>query len=927
MAQRPRSPESPFPELLRTKLMPPRRRAGRVPRSALLERLDEGLAYKLTLLSAPAGFGKTTLVSEWLACRSEHANLPPVAWVSLDKGDNDPVRFWRYVIAACQTFDASVGTAALALLGATPRPAFETILTSLINDLTRLSRHSILILEDYHAVDTQQVHEGVSFLLDHLPITLHLIMISRSDPPLPLARLRARNESYELRAADLRFSQLETVAFLQENVSFPLPPAAVALLEERTEGWVAGLQLVTLALQQRQQSQATEHLLATFSGTHHHILEYLVTEVLAAQPGPLQEFLLQTTFLNRLAASLCDAITGRNDSVVILERLDRANLFLSTLDGAQQAPTSSAGGSGSGETWYRYHPLFAEAMHQVARRRLGEASLRGLYNKASLWYEQHGYLGDAVETALSAQAYARAATLIERITEVGHFHSELHTLRRWVEQLPEEILRAHPRLCLSHALAILFTSDRSAPATAGRLQKPLQMAEERWLAEENEPQLGQLFAFRSLVAFWQGDLPASFAAAREALALLPVEDAYWRGISTLNVAGQAMLAGKLNEAQQILLEARTLCAAAGNSYGTRAATYLLGEVCIEQAELNQAAQLFQQVLEEATEDPLDQGHALVGLGLLAYEWNNLDVAERRALQAIEIGHNHTDTLGPQHAGEALAVPASLILAQVAQARGEPTQARQRLEALLAETQLSPLRRREVETCAARFALTVSDIAAVERWRAANAQRADDIFRLHQEREALVVARLAMAQGEAEEALRLLDHWRADAHTHGRTGREVEILALSALAHFALGNLSHAKETLIHSLTLAQPGHYQRLFLDEGEAMAALLQAVYPDVREQSLALYVRRLLLAFAEESTEPVAAPAAGSSGLIEPLSAQEERVLRLLAAGRANPEIAQELVVSVNTVKTQVQSIYRKLDVHSREEAGDVARHLGLI
>lgn len=932
MAQDPPLPQPAPADLLHTKLMPPRLRAERVLRTSLLDRLDSGLAYKLTLVAAPAGYGKTTLMSEWLTYRSEQEKLPPVAWLSLDKGDNDPARFWRYLTTACQRLDASVGNTALTLLHTARRPAFEPIITALINDLARLSCQSVLILDDYHAIDAPQIDETVAFLLNHLPAPLHLLILSRSEPALPLARLRARNEICELRAADLRFSPAETATFLRQNVPFELPSAAIDALMERTEGWVAGLQLVTLALQ-RQSPHQIERFLATLSGTHRHVLDYLATEVLAAQPEPIQQFLLQTTFLNRLTPSLCDAVTGRNDSAVILDQLERANLFLNALDEEQQ--------------WYRYHPLFAEAMHQIARRPTpfgyGEASLRGLYNRASLWFEQHGYLDDAIETALSAQAYSRAATLMERMIETGHLRSEKHTLRRWIEQLPTDLLHAQAKLCFAYAIAILFTSDRSAPGTAAHLQQPLQMAEQQWLAEENEAHLGQLQAFRCMVAFWQGDLGAAFAAAREALALLPADDVEWRGTSVLNLGLEHLFAGRMHQARAALLEGRALCAAAGNGYGVRAATHVLGLVWIEAGDLGQAEGLFRQVLAEAAEDPLDQGHALVGLASLAYERNELDEAERCATQAVELTRRHAEELGPQHAEESLTVPATLVLARVAHARQKTTHARQLLAGLLAKTNLSPLVRREVETLTARLALAAGDLAAAEHWRATHPAHDDAIFRLQQEREALVIARLLIAQGEARDALRLLERWRAEARTHGRVGREVENLAVSALAHVALDHLSEAKERLIAALTLAQHGEFQRLFLDEGEAMAALLHAVYPDVRERPFALSVRKLLLAFAEEPRGPVSGgrqtgrhtgrhaglplPADDVFGLIEPLSVQEERVLRLVAAGLSNPAIAEELVVSLNTVKTQVQSIYRKLDVHSRAEAGDVARQLGLI
>jgi LuxR family maltose regulon positive regulatory protein len=415
-------------------------------------------------------------------------------------------------------------------------------------------------------------------------------------------------------------------------------------------------------------------------------------------------------------------------------------------------------------------------------------------------------------------------------------------------------------------------------------------------------------------------------AARQALDLLPEQDYYWRGISLLNTASETLLAGRMKAARTLLLEVRALSVAAGNGYGARAAAYLLGEVCIEQGELHQAAQLFRQVLDEAGEDRLDQSHALIGLATLAYEWNDLESAAQSASQAFQISRHYAAELGEQLAEEMLIVPASLLLARVAQARGDFAKAQERLQALRLTATPLPLLRMDVRACQARLALATGDVAAAERWRN-SAQESAERFPFQQEREARLSARVMIARGKLEDALRLLEPWQADAHNHGRTGSELEILALMALAHFVQGDHDQAVAGIVQSLTLAQPGGYQRLFLDEGERMAALLRSVYPEIRDLPLATYVRKLLLAFAEEPSKPFSESTADEPLLIEPLSAQEERILRLLDAGLSNPEIAQTLIVSVNTVKTQVQSIYRKLDVHSREEASSVARKLGLI
>jgi LuxR family maltose regulon positive regulatory protein len=907
-------------ELLSTKLAAPRPHSSLVTRGPLLARLDEGFEHKLTLLSAPAGFGKTTLVSEWIAAHSERQHPLPVAWVSLDAGDNDPVRFWRYIITACQAFDAAVGESALPLLPASlaaRRLPFETLLTTFINDLAQLAHRGVLVLEDYHLITSPQIQEAVTYFIDHLPATLHLLILTRSDPPLPLARLRAHNDLYELHATDLRFSQEETRTFLGQALSFPLSTEAITRLEARTEGWVAGLRLLALALQGRKDQRDLEHMLVTFTGSQRHILEYLVADVLSSQPESLQEFLLQTVFLNRLTGSLCDAVTGRNDSEHMLEHLERANLFLIPLDDAGQ--------------WYRYHALFAEAMQHEARRLLGEDYLRSLYDKASRWYVEHGLLAEAVEVTLSARDFARAAVLIERIVGPHSIANELHTLMRWLEQLPQEVLQSRPVLSMAYAIALLFTVDRSDPATRTYVLAPLEVAERYWQAEGNRPKLGEALAFRSLDALWQGDLPQAFAAARQSLELLPEQEMFWRGTSILTAAMGDLLAGKPDVARQATLEARTLFEGVGNPYGVRAATYILGEVNSRQGELHAAARFYRQEIAGAAEDPLDMANALIGLAALSYEWNELQRAEQEVSQALDLGEHHADELGKYHAGLSIKVPGSLVLARVLHARGDTVQAQRLLQELVVLTQERkwPYLHREVLAEQARLRLSVADLAAVQRWSTTITQLGEDFRIVQQEREALIIARLLIAQGEAEAALRLLDHWQADAQAWRRGRSELEILVLTALAHFTHNHLPQARQTLREALTLAQAEGYQRLFLDEGETLVTLLRAVLLDVREEPLITYVRNLLLAFAHRQAEQdTASSSPGAPALlIEPLSPQEQRVLRLLAAGRSNPEIAGTLIVSVNTVKTQVQSIYRKLNVNSRKEAREVARQLNLL
>lgn len=899
-------------EVLSTKLVAPHPRAPHVPRNRLLDRLDEGLEKdQIALISAPAGFGKTMLVSEWVTKRREHDNLPPIAWISLDDNDNDPVRFWRYVLTACQAFGEQVSRSALALLNNSPQPPFEALLALFINEMAVLSIRTILVLEDYHAITSHQVHEMLAFFLDHLPAMLHLVLITRSDPPLPLARLRAHNQLNELRAADLRFTLEETQTFLQLAVPVPLTPEDVTRLAERTEGWAAGLHLVALALQGMKARPEIDQYLDNFTGSHRPILEYLVADVFSAQPEAIQAFLLQTSMLSGLAGPLCDAVTGREDSALILERLERANLFLMPLDGQGQ--------------WYRYHALFAEAMQHYARRRLGENRLHQLAQKAGFWYEEHGMLPEAIEASLYAQDYPRAAGLIKQVIAPRLVQNEFHTLRRWMERLPEEVLQAHPEICMTFATAILFTSDRHSPQTKARLQLPLQIAELHWQREENEHKLGEVFAFHSLVDWLQRDFKKSFSFARQALDLLPADDRQWRGISLIMLAVDEMIEGKWHAARQTITEALALNEAAQNIYGTLDSMLLLGEVCYQQGELHQADQIFKQVLSRTEGAPMDRdqasvriGRAHLGLGMLALEWNDLETAEEAVSQAVAASQQFPE--------EDLLADSSVILAQVRFAQGEIDQAQRLLESLIAET-TRPLLFRFPRIYRARLALESGDLAAAQRWAATDALPGDDIAPVRLEQQALVVARLRIEQGEAAAAIHQLDRWLARAQDHGRTRSEIEIKILLALAHAAIGDRARADETLIQALALAQPEGYRRIFLDEGDKLAALLHDTLPEIREESLAAYARALIYTMAQEQTQKQPDVTRDSEFLIEPLSEQEQRVLRLIAGGLSNPEIAEQLVISVNTVKTHVKNIYAKLNVNSRQAARQAARHLKLL
>jgi LuxR family transcriptional regulator, maltose regulon positive regulatory protein len=890
-------------DLLKTKLAPPRLPDSLVYRDDLLTRLSVGLDRKLTLVSAPAGSGKTTLISQWLA--SYPASLP-AGWMALDAGDNDPVRFWRYVISACQSFAPAAGEAALARLSQPQPPDFEALLTTLVNDLTTLEDQGVLVLEDYHCITAPMIHNAMAFLLDHLPPRLHLVIITRGDCPLPLARLRVRGELNELTAVDLCFAENEIAAFFKSTLSLEIEPDALAQFATQTEGWAAALRLAALAAQNQRSPQAV----AIFSGTHRHITDYLAEEVLTTQPAPVQDFLLQTSFLTRLRGDLCDAVTGRDDSAETLASLSRANVFTTPLDGEGR--------------WYRYHALFAEAMQTEARRRLSEADWRELQRRAVQWHEQQGLYTEAVEIALIINDYEHAADLIlaDGQHEPYRIYREFHTLRRWLDQLPDTVLAQRPGLCFTHALAILFTGDRRDPATAVLVEKALEMAATQWQAvDDASNELGRVFALRGMVAWWQGDYQKAFTAARHAQELLVKEDDEWQWVILLQIVYEEVLEGRLSAAENMLMKARRANIQTENPHGALAIEHLQAAVCLQRSELRQAEVIYQGILDKAGTNPEfsdDRGHALAGLAGIHYEWNDLQQAEEQAREAIAIARK-------LNAGEIL-TPAVQVLARIQYAQGRVNHAQQLLRKALSEIH-APLHLQEIQLTRMQLALATGDLESTQRW---HAQHVDTThtFKPHilQEREALLTARLLIAQGELDGARKLLNRWQADARAAGRIRSEIEIVTLQALAYADQGSDIQARKLLERALLLAQPEGHQRLFVDEDERLAELSRAMLPALGDQPHAVYARVLLLAFTEKQAQQRVNPGPQTITPIKPLSEQEQRVLRLLAAGLSNPEIAEQLVVSVNTVKTQVRSIYDKLNVSNREQAAEVAQHLDL-
>ena len=898
--------------LLAPKLQPPRLHSTLVRRQRLLSLLDAGRERKLTLLSAPAGFGKTTLVRQWLADAETRGSAPAIAWLALDAGDNDPLRFWRYIVAACRAFGPELGTQSLALLDApiALKSPLDMILTALVNELAQLTRECVLVLEDYHLITTPQIHDSVALLLEHLPPRLHLLIISRTQPPLPLPRMAAAGELTTVEAPELRFSNAETEIFLEQATVLALQPGAIELLEGKLEGWVAGLRMFALALEGRNDAGDIDLILENFVAGRRGIGEYFVAEVLNKQPALVQQFLLQTSFLARLTASLCNSVTRRHNSEALLEMLEQANLFIEPLDGAG--------------LWYRYHALFATAMQGEARRRLGDAAVRDLLDRAGRWYEANALLPEAVEAALLAGDHERAAELIEIVAkpqfsnELTNMHGppEFHSLQHWLTQLPTATLDAHPLLNLALAVAILFTSfvemqpiDWASYATIEQL---LNKAERAFRASGNTDRQGQIHAFRALMFRQRGEFAAAVGWAKAALALLQPEELNWRSVCIGGLAMGEQYAGALGNACALFVQAQAMCEQLGNQPFARANGGMLGGVLLEQNDLHRAARIFEQIQAEArtVSDFDDIAHTAYGLGDIALRWSDLDAAQARAEEVLVAVQQFP------HDGQHIV--AKVLLAHIEQARGDHAAALARCTALLGEIKPAVLpREKQLAAHAAleqaRIAFRAGEFALVQRWRATRATGVE-LSRLHRDREQILLARLTMAEGSPEAAVRALEALLAAAEADGCAQIALEARVPLVLALAATGKAEQARHMLAAALASAQPANARYVFVAESETLAPLLRATVPMLTGKNLIAFARSILASIAPADVET------------DLLSPQERRVLRMIVAGRSNPQIADELVVSVNTVKAHIKNIYRKLNVSTRLGAARAARDLDL-
>ncbi len=903
--------------ILATKLFIPPPRPQLVQRRHLVDRLDQGLlpGRKLTVLAASAGFGKTTLLSEWAA------DLPDrVAWLSLDANDNDLQRFLAYLVAALQTVDAHLGVGALSLLVADTAPQAEPILTALLNDVARSPRDLLLVLDDYHEIQLSTIHEAVTFLIDHLPPQLHVAVSSRSDPPLPLARLRARGELTELRAADLRFGAAEGAAFLNEVMGLGLSTEHVATLETRTEGWIAGLQLAALSMRGRGDVSA---FIQAFAGDHRYIADYLVEEVLERQPEPVRRFLLETSILDRLNGALCDAVTGQTDGGARLDALERGNLFVVPLDDTRR--------------WFRYHHLFAEVLGAHLRTGLPDDAIATLHGRASAWHELNGSPSDAIRHALAARAFTRAADLIEKAAADFRRTRQEATLLAWLRALPDDLVRTRPILSYLFAGALMQLGEHEG------VDAKLRDAE-RWLdavAQDtggrpagvvvaNEAELGRLpgliAVHRAAHALVLRDVAGTQAHARRALELVSDDDHLGRGSASALLGLAAWTNGDLTSARRSYTVGMALLQRAGHFSDVLGCAIALADMQIALGCLSDAQRTYEQALRLGPGGLVLRGAAdmLVGLSDLQRERNELAAA----LEGLERSRNLGEHRGlPQYPYRE-----RLVMARVRQAQGDLDAALD----LLADAErrydgdFSP-NVRPIAAWRTRILVAQGRLGEAEAWVNAQTLSCDDDLSYLREFEHLTLARVRLAQAHAEgsesprrAALSLLARLESAAQAGGRVSNLIEVLVLRSLATQAQGELPAGLETLERALALAEPEGYVRTFADEGAPLAPLLRGLAATTRP--MAAYAKRLLDAI--EPQGPVAAiDPAPTQALAEPLSEREREVLRLLSTELSGPEIARQLVVSLNTFNTHTRNIYGKLGVNNRRAAVRRAEELRLL
>jgi len=878
--------------ILATKLYIPSPRPKVVLRERLIALLNEGLHSKLTLISAPAGFGKTTLVSQWIRdCKL------PVAWLSLDEGDNDPIRFMTYLVAALQTVITNIGAGVLGALQSPQPPPTETTLTALLNEVSSAPANFVLVLDDYHAIDAKPIDNALAFLVENMPPHMHLIITTREDPQLPLARLRAGGQLTELRVTDLRFTPTETAGFLNRVMGLNLSAENIDALETRTEGWIAGLQLAALSMQGHKDVTS---FIRAFTGTHHFVLDYLLEEVLYQQSESLQTFLLRTSILDRLCGPLCDAVLLNRSASgqETLEYIEHANLFLVPLDDERR--------------WYRYHPLFADLL----RQRLPQSNAEGavghvteLHSRASVWYEDNGLELEAFRHAAAANDVERAERLIEGEKMPLYFRGAVTPVLNWLESLPTAVMDARPSLWVMYASVLTFSGQQG-----DLVEQKLQAAEAVLSGIEPDDKtknlIGHIAAIRAMLAVPRHQVEAMIAQSRRALEYLRPDNLAVRTGALWTMGYAYQIQGNRPAASQAYTEAISISQASGNSMVTLAATTCLGQVQESENQLYQGAESYRRVLQLFGDPPpTSTCEAYLGLARIFYEWNDLDAAERHAQQSLQLARQMENSDTPAACG--------VLLTRLKLAQSDVNSA----NTVLAQTEQFVSQHKFIHWVPAVAAAQVLTLL-----HQCNLTAAAHLAQAH--KFPISQARVHLAQGDPCAALAVLEPFREQMETKGWADEQLKVMVLQALAHDASGERDIALQVIGDALSLAKSGGFIRIFVDEKLPMARLIseadaRGMMPD--------YTGKLLAAFqserqrsAGESPHPVLA---SSQPLTEPLSERELEILQLIADGLSNREICARLFLALDTIKGHNGRIYAKLAVQRRTEAVARARELGLL
>ncbi len=929
--------------LLATKLFVPPPGKILVERPRLMKRLYECLhpACRLALISAPAGFGKTTLVSAWATSLKtyELESCPSFAWLSLDEGDNDPVVFWSYIISSLQAQQQEIGKQALSLLQTTPLSELEGNLTSLVNDLAKIRHPLILILDDYHLVRNPAVHHSLSFFVEHVPSQFHVMVISRTNPPLPLALLRGRGQLLEVRLDDLRFSSQDADSFLNSGWGLNLAAQAVETLNGKTEGWIAGLQMAALSLREAAASQdraKVDDFIASFSGSNRYVLDYLIEEVLNQQPAEIQNFLIRTSILDRLCSPLCDELLSSAEQGVppasqkILEHLESCNLFILPLDNQRY--------------WYRYHPLFTDLL----KKRLSQMEsgvVAELHQRAIRWYEQNGLIPQAAEHALQVKDYHKAAALVSQICEELWGRGEHATLLEWMEALPEEERRKYPHLWI-YQVSMLITAGKMREAEHCILDIEDYIRASSATDSNQASFMGRVFSLRAYIASFYRDIPNLLHYARLALDNLTRKEDAWGRCGIFLVLSNAYLAnGNLEAAGQSLAEAIDAGKIAHRPYMVLTAMSNLAIVLYTLGDLRRASQICQESLLLIQHNGLERSplaaNLFIGQGIILCERHDLDEADKSIRRGLELGRERSHIWSIAWGYRALI---RLLLAQDSLAAAEVAV---REAEQLANIHEIP----EYHTCGisglkARVWLRLGKIDQVEQYLTSRQIQVESDIQYPHESEYLALANLRLVKGDLESAANLLERMLLRSESAKQQLWVIRTLVLQALLYQAQGNRGKSLQSLSRAMNLAEPEGIIQTFVDEAEPMMHLLdEAIKQNVHTE----YAHRLLKAFPASQPElrpgadiqtDASAPVGPEIGfaksgqtlpvkgmLVEPFSAREMEIIRLIAEGWSNSEIAQKLYISVRTVKYHTTNIYSKLGVSGRTQAIARGRELGLL